>query len=207
MSIFSRLFKRKRKIGKEIRIIGIDDSPFRKHKGYRRILAIGTIFRGGKVLDGIVSTNIEIDGSDATDKLIQMINNSKHKDQLQAVMTDGIAMGGFNVLDIKKLSVKTKLPVIVVMRKYPNLERVFKALKNVQNHQYKEKLIRDAGEIYEVDFGKKKGKIYIQIYGLTPEEANKMVKISTTNGLMPEPIRVAHLMASGVVEGESRGRA
>ena len=87
------------------------------------------------------------------------------------------------------------------------MDRVFNALKNVQNYDYKKKLIEEAGEIYEVDFGKKVGKIFIQIAGIVPDEASAIVKIATVNGLMPEPIRVAHLMASGVVEGESRGRA
>jgi len=207
MSFFGKLFKRRKKIGKEIRILGIDDSPFKKNSGHRQVLVLGTVFRGGKVLDGVVSTRVEIDGGDSTKKIIEVINNSKHKSQLQVIMTDGIALGGFNVIDINKLAHRTKLPVIVVMRKYPNLERVFKALRNVQNYQYKEKLIREAGEIYEVDHGKKKGKIYIQVAGIVPDEASEIVKIATTNGLMPEPIRVSHLMASGVIEGESRGRA
>ena len=40
-----------------------------------------------------------------------------------------------------------------------------------------------------------------------PEEARQIIKIAATRGLMPEPIRLAHLIASGIVEGESRGRA
>jgi len=33
------------------------------------------------------------------------------------------------------------------------------------------------------------------------------VKLSSTRSLIPEPIRVAHLIASGVALGESRGGA
>lgn len=207
MSIFSRITEkfRKRKIGEEIRIVGIDDSPFDRSK-QRSIIVIGTVYRGGKYLDGLISTYVDIDGSNATDKLIDLINNSKHRAQLQVIMTDGIAFGGFNVLDINKLSNKTKLPVIVIMRKYPDMDAVFKALRNVQGYDFKRKLIEDAGQIYEVDVHKG-GKVFVQLAGIVPDEARKIIKISCTNGFIPEPVRVSHIIASGVVEGESRGRA
>ena len=44
---------------KEIRIIGIDDGPFNKFKE-KEVLVIGTIFRGGEWLDGVLSTKIKI---------------------------------------------------------------------------------------------------------------------------------------------------
>lgn len=195
----------KKKIKKEIRIIGIDDSPFSKSKK-GDVLIIGTIFRGGTILEGIVSSYVEVDGNNSTDKLAEMINRTKHKDQLQVIMTDGIAMGGFNVIDINELSKKTKLPVITVMRNYPNMERIKKAIQHVPGSRQKTKLIEKAGEIYEVDISKEK-KIFIQLVGMRTEEAREIIKLSATNGLIPEPIRVAHLMGAGIIMGESKGRA
>lgn len=195
---------KKKTIKKEIRIIGIDDAPFSKTKK-GNVLTVGTIFRGGQSMEGLLSTHIEVDGSNSTEKLVQMVNNTKHKPQLQVIMTDGIALGGFNVIDIHELSKRTKLPVIVVMRNYPNFEKLFKAIENVSGSNQKKSLIKRAGEIYEVDL--ETGKIFIQLVGLRPEEARQIIKIAATRGLMPEPIRLAHLIASGIVEGESRGRA
>ena len=68
---------------KEIRILGIDDSAFQKHVK-KDILIIGTVFRGGQFLDGLVSTKIRVDGNNATKKITQMIEKSKFKPQLQA---------------------------------------------------------------------------------------------------------------------------
>ena len=52
---------------KEIRVIGIDDAPFRKFsKG--KVFVIGTVFRGGTLLDGILSTKVNVDGSNSTKK-------------------------------------------------------------------------------------------------------------------------------------------
>ena len=44
-------------------------------------------------------------------------------------MLDGLAFGGFNLIDIQEVYEKTKLPVIVVVRDKPNLEEIKKALQ------------------------------------------------------------------------------
>ncbi len=191
-------------IKKEIRILGIDDSPFDKSKK-SKVLVIGTIFRGGTLLDGVISTKITVDGADSTSKLIKMINNSRHRSQLQIIMIDGIAFGGFNIVDIKKLSKKTKLPVITVMRNLPNMEKIEKALSNVPNHEKKLETIKKAGTIYS---GKtNRGNIHFQCANISPEKVKEILTLSCTSSNIPEPIRVSHLIASGIALGESRGRA
>lgn len=49
--------------------------------------------------------------------------------------------------------------------------------------------------------------IYFQCYGITKEDASKIIKETSTMSLIPEPLRVAHLMATGFVLGESVGHA
>jgi len=184
---------------REIRIIGIDDSPFKKFtKG--NILVIGTIFRGGTLLDGILTTKVAIDGNNSTKKLIEMINSSKFKPQLRCIMINGIALGGFNVIDIKELHKKTKIPVIIVIRKYPDFKKIEETLKKINKHK-KYKLIQKAGIVEKVD------QIYIQRKGITLKKAKEILKLTCTRSLIPEPIRVAHLIASGIVTGESKGKA
>ena len=187
-------------IKKEIRILGIDDSPFNKFKD-KQVLVIGTVYRGGNFMDGLISTYAEVDGNDSTEKIISMINRSKHKPQLQAIMLKGIAIGGFNVIDIQLLSKKTKLPVIVIMKDKPDIEKIEKALENVREGKNKMELIRKAGKIT------KAGVLYTQSVGISSRKLAELIKLTCTRGKVPEPIRVAHLIASGVVLGESRGRA
>ena len=193
----------------EIRILGVDDSPFKKEDS--TCLVVACVFRGGSFMDGLLSCHVKIDGNDATEKLTKMINNSRHKDQLQIIMLDGIALGGFNVVDIQELARKTKLPVIVVINHFPDLRKIGIALKNVRNSQKKLSLIKKAGEIYSVKLKSKdkksKGKIYMQLACISREEAEKIVKLSATRSLIPEPLRIAHLISSGIVLGESKGRA
>ncbi|MBI4439745.1 DUF99 family protein [Candidatus Woesearchaeota archaeon] len=183
---------------KEVRVIGIDDSPFDKRvKG--DTLVIGTIFRGGSSLDGIVSTKVRVDGNNSTEKISAMVERSKWKPQLQCIFLDGIGFGGFNVIDINELHKKTSLPVIVVVRRMPDKDNIIKTLRKI-GMEDKIRFIEEAGEV------KKAGRIYIQHVGITFSRAKELLKICCTHSLIPEPIRVSHIIASGVKLGESKGR-
>jgi len=184
---------------KEIRVIGIDDAPFKKFaKG--KVLVIGTVFRGGTLLDGILSTKVDVDGKDATEKIIGMINKSKFKPQLQCIFLDGIALGGFNIVNVKELNKKTKIPVVVIIRRKPDIAAIKNTLIKIKKKE-KIRLLEKAGEVINI------GKIYVQLTGISVEKTKEILEIVCTRSLIPEPVRIAHLIASGVVSGESKGRA
>jgi len=187
-------------IKKEIRILGIDDSPFKKSND-KKVLIVGTIFRGGEFMDGLISTYVDMDGNDSTERIVEMVNRTKHRPQLRVIMLKGISVAGFNVIDINLLSKKTKLPVMVVMKERPNLEKITKALEKIPDGKSKMSLIKKAGKITRI------GHLFTQSAGISGNELTEIIKISCTHGKIPEPIRVAHIIASGIVIGESRGRA
>ena len=192
------------RIKEEIRILGIDDAPFDFRKDKETML-IGTIFRGGEWLDGILRTEVKVDGNDATDRIIEMVKRCKFKD-LRVIMLDGLGFAGFNLVDMERVFEETKLPVIVVVRKMPDFNKIKKAIKNLHHAEFYSNCIKKAGIPKRVET--KKGKfIHIQFHGIRFEDAERIVKISSTRSLIPEPIRVAHLIASGVALGESRGSA
>ena len=184
---------------KEIRVVGIDDAPFDKFKK-GQVMVIGAVFRGGSWLDGILSTKVNIDGNNATKKITEMINKCKYKPQLQCIFLDGIAVGGFNIIDVKQLSRKTKHPVMVIIRKKPDIKKIKETLIKIKKKN-KIKLLDKAGSVIPI------GKIYVQLSGLNIEKAKEILKITCTRSLIPEPVRIAHLIASGITFGESRGKA
>ena len=184
---------------KEARIIGIDDAPFNKFKD-KSTFIVGTVYRGGDALDAVLSTKIRIDGRDATKKISDMINKCKYKPQLRYLILDGIAVGGFNVIDVGELHKKTKLPILVVLRQYPNYEKMFYALKKLKMEK-KISLIEAIRKPEKID------NIYVQRIGLTLAQARKLLAVTCTRSYLPEPIRIAHIIAAGIATGESRGRA
>ena len=184
---------------KEIRVIGIDDSPFDKFRD-KKVLIVGVIYRGGHFMDGIISTYVSVDGKDATSKIASMINKCKFKSQLRCILLKGIAVAGFNAIDIKKLNSLTKLPVIVVMRHYPQVKKIENTLIKLKMNS-RISLIKNAGEIHKI------GNLYVQFSGTTLSQTREFLKITITHSLIPEPLRIAHLIAGGIVDGESRGHA
>lgn len=193
-----------RTIKKELRILGIDDAPF-EFKGTGTTMLIGTVYRAGNWPDGVLSRAIDVDGTDSTEKIIEMVNSSRHKDQLRVIMLDGITFGGMNVVDINSVYKKTKLPVIIVNRKYPDYDSIRKALENFEDGKQRFDKIKKAGKMHEIKV--KEHKLYIQVAGIKLEDAAEIVRKSSTRSHIPEPLRVSHLIASGVTTGESKGRA
>ena len=120
-------------------------------------------------------------------------------------MLDGITFAGFNTVDIKEIYEKTKLPVIVVNRKEPNFKSFISVLKKMPNAEKRLKCVENAGPVYWVNVKDKR--ICFQCYGMEKEDASKVIKESSTMSLIPEPLRVAHLIATGFVLGESVGHA
>jgi len=192
-----------RTIKPEIRILAFDDGPFEFGTRGKDVL-IGTIFRGGLFLDGVLKTDIEIDGDDAEKKIIDLVNRTKHKDQLRVIMLDGITFAGLNIVNIKKIFESTHLPVIVINRKMPDFEKFLGALRRSGNKRGLE-CVEAAGPVYKFEIDKKC--IYFQFAGCDKDVAERVIKISTTHAAIPEPLRIAHLIATAIVRGESIGRA
>ena len=65
--------KRFRYIKPEIRVLGVDDGIFVPHtKG--TVDVVGVVYRGGYWLDGVMRTEVTVDGMDATEKIGFMIS-------------------------------------------------------------------------------------------------------------------------------------
>ncbi|RJS78255.1 DUF99 family protein [Candidatus Bathyarchaeota archaeon] len=191
-------YQKFRTIKPEIRVLGVDDGVFTpRTKGL--VPVVGVVFRGGYWLDGVIHTKIQIDGLDATNKIASMILNSPHYKQLRVTMLNGVTFAGFNVVDIKKLHDKTKLPIIVITREKPDFEKIRAALKNLPKSEERWNAIKNAGKIIEIPIrGSKNEKIYMQTCGILEEDAVKIVHSTSTRSNIPEALRVAHIIASGI---------
>ncbi|TGC11097.1 endonuclease dU [Methanolobus halotolerans] len=190
-------------IKEEIRILGIDDSALISES----ILIVGAFFRGGLWLDGVMRSYLTRDGMDGTDTIEEMVKSSKHYTQIRIIMLDGITYGGFNTIDIVHLYEETGIPVIVLMREYPDFGMIRKALEYLPHKDLREEIIAKAGKISKVHTKNTLNPVYIQCRGIDIKDAARIVKLSATRSNIPEPLRVAHLIATGIILGESRGKA
>ena len=181
-------------------VVGFDDAPFlHEHRGDVRV--VGAVCCRTR-LDGVLSSRVRRDGANATDTLIEIVSNSKFNEHIRAVLLQGIALAGFNVVDIRRLSEELDVPVIVTVRRQPRMAMVKDALfDRTPGAARKWKLIEKAGPL------EKLGPMWIQRIGLDAAEATALLRATTLHGNLPEPLRLAHLIAGGVTTGESRGRA
>jgi uncharacterized protein len=123
-----------------------------------------------------------------------MIEGCKFRGHLQAVLLEGIALAGFNVVDINGLSRRVGLPVLVVVKHEPDVATVRETLLNrVPGGAAKWALIAKAGALEET------AGLWVQRAGLTLPEADALIRATAIHGRLPEPLRIAHMIAGGTV--------
>jgi len=181
-------------------VIGFDDGPFlRSHRGAVRI--VGAVCARTR-LDGVVSGFVSRDGSNSTARVIELIQRSQFARSVRAVLLQGVAFAGFNVVDVVALYETLDVPVLVVMRRLPRLAPMRAAIfAHTRGAARRWNLIQRAGEVERL------GSICVQRIGIDRDATAALLRATTLQGNLPEPLRLAHLIAGGITTGASRGRA
>jgi endonuclease V-like protein UPF0215 family len=113
-------------VGLFTHVIGFDDAPFGKtHRG--DVLVVGAVY-ATQTLVGVISGKVRRDGANATRVLAGLVRGSRFYSQLHAVFLQGIAVAGFNVVDLNRLHDALGIPVVVVSRRRPDLSAIRRAL-------------------------------------------------------------------------------
>ncbi|MCG7843920.1 MAG: DUF99 family protein [Methanomassiliicoccales archaeon] len=187
----------------QARILGIDDGPF--IKGDASVPLVGVLVCPPSYVEGVMVSACQIDGDDANSVLLNMIKGSRFREQVRMVMIDGVAFGGFNVVDIQTLNRELDVPVVTVAREMPDLGSISDALRAHFPDWERRMAIISNAEVRAVDLPD--GRVFIASCGIEEKEADAAVRRSTIRGCLPEPVRLAHLMATALVRGESKGKA
>ncbi len=180
-------------------VIGFDDGPFLPaHRG--DVDLIGAVFTDLR-LDGVLRGRVRRDGANAARAIAGLIEGSRFRDHLQAVLLQGIALAGFNVVDIHALHRRLGLPVLVVSRHRPDRDAVRQALLgSVPGGARKWRLVERAGTPEAV------AGVYVQRAGIDLSGAEVLVRRLAVHGRIPEPLRTAHLIAGGLSPLPTRQR-
>lgn len=172
-------------------VIGFDDAPFlHAHRGDVRV--VGVVCAGTR-LDGLVSGRVRRDGTNSTRVLSELVTRGRFVEHIRAIMMMGLTFAGFNVVDLHALAASTGVPVLVVARRPPDLGRIEAALRTrVRGGDKKWSLIQAAGPMEPL------GALWVQRAGLSLAEAQALLTSTTLQGHVPEPLRLAHLIAGGI---------
>jgi uncharacterized protein len=184
---------------RQIRVIGFDDAPFVRHTS--NPVAVAGVVCNLTRFEGMLWGQIQADGWDSTEQLSQMLLSSKFYSQVHLVLLDGIGMGGFNLIDLPNLAQQVQLPCVAVMRNLPKLEKMTAAISFLPHPEKRLQILAKAGTIHTHP------PFYFQVCGLSASLTAKILKRLTDRGNVPEALRLAHLITSAVINGESGKRA
>lgn len=185
------------------RFLGIDDAPFRF--GDEEVPIVGVVVQAPAYIEGVLTTRAHVDGRDATDRLSEMVRRSRYREGLEMIFLDGAAVGGFNVIDIDALSEAAGVPVVTVTRRKPDLDSIRTAMqRKFADWEDRWHLIGRHG-IEETPT--RHSPLFVTYVGTDRAAVREALALTTLRGALPEPLRVAHLVAAGLVTGESHGRA
>ena len=185
--------------GRTLRAVGFDDAPF--VRGGRGAVGLAGVVCAGTRFEGLVWGEVRQDGWDATRAVLDLLEGGKFLPQLHLVLTDGIAFGGLNLVDLETLSVRLGRPCLAVMRRPPDLAAVERAIRRLPRPERRLELLRRAGPVH------RHGPFTFQVRGADPEAAGRALARLTDRGAVPEPLRLAHLIGAAVRTGESGNRA
>ena len=174
--------------------MGVDDGPYIRGSEYTGIIM--TIWRLDGYLDGVLASRITTDGDDSAAVIGDALVGSRFRDQVRCIISDGGCLGGFNVLDMDQLNGITSLPVITASDEGPDPASFEKAL--MASGLDREIRLRAIGAHPPFALDLPDGICYVRSCGLTDSEAGSVVRRCILRGRMPEPVRIAHMIASSM---------
>jgi hypothetical protein len=179
-------------------VVGFDDAPFERGR-QGGVKVVGAVYAGLR-FDGVLIGEVERDGIDAAERLCELVLSSRFVGHIQLIMLQGIAVGGFNVVDVFAIHERLRLPVLVVARRQPDMAKIRSALAGgIPGGEKKWAVIERLGPMEQI------GPVFVQRVGLSRDQAAAVMNQFAVYGHIPEPLRTAHLIAGALVYGHSRG--
>ncbi len=184
--------------------IGIDDGPFpSKGLGSSKAPLIAVLLRGPHLLRAELGW-ITVDGLDATAQAIRLLKNLYRGSC--PILLAGATFGGFNMIDPRFLARRFRTPTIVVVGSRPDNRSVKRALvKHFPDWQERWKVIGSLGPLYHVRTMAGDNPLFYESFGCSRGEARRILSDWAFVSRLPEPLRVAGLVARGLFSGEPLG--
>jgi len=184
-------------VWREFRVVGVEDGGFSKEaqdSAAQKALFVCILFRGKWVSD-FQADMITVDGLDATEKLVSMLRRWS----FDAVMLAGVSFAGFNLVDPTVVFEEFNKPIIIISRTKPNNVAVKNALRqHFEDWQVRWGVFEKLGPVWEVVSMPNEPPVYVEVIGAELDWTSKLIRAASLCCRVPEPIRVARLVARGL---------
>lgn len=159
------------------------------------------MMEGPDLVESVAITHFPVDGDGATEFLGAWIADLRLRPALQAIVLGGITIAGLGIVDIEALSARVRTPVLVVNRRDPTRNRLADAFV-AAGLPARLEVLRRTPPAFQLARG-----LWLSHAGADAETASALVRATLRKAQLPEPLRLAHLVARALASGESRGRA
>lgn len=180
-------------------LLGIDDGPVDK-ASERPVVLVGVVMEGADLVEGVAVTRFPVDGAEVTSFLSDWVTGLRFHAGLQGVILGGVTIAGLGVVDVGELATRLGVPVLVVNRRDPSNHRVGDALHSAGLME-RFGVLERAPAAEPLEDG-----LYLACSGISRNEAARLVQSARRKSDLPEPLRLAHMIARAITTGESRGR-
>jgi len=174
---------------KAIRALGIAES-FRPSA--KRSTLAGVVVRTDLVVDGFVFGTATVGGDDATGAILRMYRKLKRGD-VNLMMLAGCVISRYNIIDVDEVARKSGLPVVCLT--YNESGGLEDAIRRHFDHpEGRIERYRKLGARSPLRLGTGHT-IYVRNAGISDSDAKKVLDAFTLQGGIPEPVRLAKLLA------------
>lgn len=172
-----------------IRALGVAES-FRP--GQKRSLLAGVVMRRDLIVDGVAFAATSVGGDDATSVIARLFRKFRRND-INVLLVSGAILSLYNIIDVDGLSSRTGTPVVCltyketkgiegsIRRHFPEPATKLAAYRKLGPRR----LVRLANG----------HRVYARSSGVDPETARKILDAFTLQGSLPEPVKLARLLA------------
>lgn len=177
--------------------IGIDDGPFLPRRlGGSKAPLVAVELKGPHLVKARTAW-ITVDGLDAAAVSSKMVISLQPHDC--PILLAGATFGGFNIINPRVLQRKFGTPTIVVIGSRPRNRAVKRALvKHFPDWRRRWRILSSLGPLRQARTFRNEGPIFYEAFGCSDVEARSVLRDSAYVSRIPEPLRVAGMVARGL---------
>ena len=162
----------------------------------KKSILSGIVMSTDLIIDGFVFGHSTVGGDDATKAILSMYEKL-HRQDINFLLISGTVISLYNIVNLKRISEQTQLPVIGVTYGESESKTVRDAIKYHFPDSYETKLAEYSklGSREKITLHTSHN-LYIRNEGCTVLEAKQLLDKITSQGSVPEPLRIAQLLAN-----------
>lgn len=189
-------------MGEQPRFLGIDEGPFTFDE--QEVVVAGVLTRGASTIEAVVTDRVTVDGWDATDTVIAMARRLPGSGA-ERILVDGITLGGMNLVDLQAVATGLRVPVFGITRRRPGPSGLEPAAERTVDPPRRKRNLPKHPPI-EVRLGDTT--LFVQAarpdgQALEPDRLTDTLRSAMAQSRIPEPLRLAHHIATAIVRGVS----